>query len=191
MSVNMGYYPIHYLITATLPNLAGSLLPSGISAASQALHAAVFPQLLEHVPDHVHTDAGAFALQIGYRERSRRTLDCLRDQSLFLAARHLHIAGPPLELLIRFFQGVEQKVDVMPRVVLTLGRELSGVGHQGGFADRRPAARGVPAWSPDGKWIYYTAKIGESVELMRASLDGKEQQLSHTKPGSLNYHPAE
>ncbi|MBI3408595.1 MAG: PD40 domain-containing protein [Planctomycetes bacterium] len=22
-----------------------------------------------------------------------------------------------------------------------------------------------PAWSPDGKWIYYTAKVGESVEL--------------------------
>jgi Tol biopolymer transport system component len=49
----------------------------------------------------------------------------------------------------------------------------------------------VPAWSPDGKWIYYTAKVDQSVELMRASLDGKvQQQLTRTKAGSLNYHPA-
>src|SRR5438552_3224616 len=104
MSVNMGCYPIHYPINATLPRFAGSLLPSGTSAASQALYTPVLPQLLQHVPDHVHTDAGAFALQIGYGERTQRTLDCLHDQPLLFAAWHLQVTGPPLELLIRLFQ---------------------------------------------------------------------------------------
>lgn len=47
----------------------------------------------------------------------------------------------------------------------------------------------VPLWSPDGKWIYYTAKVGESVELMRASLTGNIEQLTQTSNGRLNYHP--
>ena len=47
----------------------------------------------------------------------------------------------------------------------------------------------VPLWSPDGKWIYYTAKVGESVELMRVSLTGEIQQLTRTANGGLNYHP--
>jgi TolB protein len=47
----------------------------------------------------------------------------------------------------------------------------------------------VPLWSPDGKWIYYTAKVGDSVELMRASLTGSIEQLTQTGSGLLNYHP--
>ena len=47
----------------------------------------------------------------------------------------------------------------------------------------------VPLWSPDGRWIYYTAKIGESVELMRVSLAGPIEQLTQTQDGHLNYHP--
>jgi len=47
----------------------------------------------------------------------------------------------------------------------------------------------VPVWSADGAWVYYTAKVGESVELMRVSLEGKVEQLSHSRPGVLNYHP--
>lgn len=47
----------------------------------------------------------------------------------------------------------------------------------------------VPLWSPDGKWIYYTAKVGGSVELMRVSLTGKIEQLTQTPDGRLNYHP--
>ncbi len=47
----------------------------------------------------------------------------------------------------------------------------------------------VPLWSPDGKWVYYTAMIGSSVELMRVSLDGNPEQLTTTPPNSFNYHP--
>jgi Tol biopolymer transport system component len=46
-----------------------------------------------------------------------------------------------------------------------------------------------PAWSPDGKWIYYTAKVGDSSQIMRVSLDGKIDQLTFTPPGTLNYMP--
>ena len=47
----------------------------------------------------------------------------------------------------------------------------------------------VPLWSPEGKWIYYTAKVSGSVELMRVSLAGKIEQLTRTPEGHLNYHP--
>lgn len=47
----------------------------------------------------------------------------------------------------------------------------------------------VPLWSPDGEWIYYTAKVGDSVELMRGSLTSSIKQLTQTSSGHLNYHP--
>jgi len=47
----------------------------------------------------------------------------------------------------------------------------------------------VPVWSQDGNWVYYTAKVGESFELMRVDLNGYIQQLTHSNPGVYNYHP--
>lgn len=47
----------------------------------------------------------------------------------------------------------------------------------------------TPCWAPDSKWIYYTAKVGEAVELMRVSLDGRPEQLSKSPPGVSHYHP--
>jgi TolB protein len=55
--------------------------------------------------------------------------------------------------------------------------------HHGGSSD-------VPVWSQDGHYVYYTAKIGECVELMRVRLDGKPEQLTHSKGKALHYHPA-
>lgn len=49
----------------------------------------------------------------------------------------------------------------------------------------------VPVWSRDSKWIHYSAKIGESIELMRVDLDGNIEQLTHSKPGVFNYHPVQ
>jgi TolB protein len=46
----------------------------------------------------------------------------------------------------------------------------------------------VPVWSPDGSWIYYTAKVGQSIELMRGSLAGQTERLTTSKPGTLHYH---
>lgn len=48
----------------------------------------------------------------------------------------------------------------------------------------------VPVWSRDGKSIYYTAQIGQSVELMRVTLGGATQQLTRSPtPKTLTYHP--
>lgn len=47
----------------------------------------------------------------------------------------------------------------------------------------------VPVWAKDGKWVYYTAKIGESVELMRVNLNADIEQLTYSKAGVFNYHP--
>jgi Tol biopolymer transport system component len=47
----------------------------------------------------------------------------------------------------------------------------------------------VPVWSADGKWVYYTAKRDSSIELLRVGLDGRAEQLTHSKPNVGNYHP--
>jgi TolB protein len=44
-------------------------------------------------------------------------------------------------------------------------------------------------WSPDGKWLYFTAKVGKAVELMRASPGGKIEQLTRSGAGVSNYLP--
>ena len=85
-----------------------------------------------------------------------------------------------------------------PHVLRKDGKELRKVGDRKGYKgvvdifdvpDYHGGSSDVPLWSPDGKWIYYTAKVGKSVEVMRTALDGKEEQLTHSKPGTLNYHP--
>lgn len=48
----------------------------------------------------------------------------------------------------------------------------------------------VPAWSADGRHVYYTAKVKGSIELMRVALDGTTNQLTTSKSGTRHYHPA-
>ncbi|MBP9900054.1 MAG: hypothetical protein V9H26_05430 [Verrucomicrobiota bacterium] len=85
-----------------------------------------------------------------------------------------------------------------PYLVRRDGRELRRMadrqGHRGEVTifdvpDFHGGSSDVPLWSPDGKWIYYTAKIGASVELMRVSLTGRTELLTQTQNGRLNYHP--
>lgn len=47
----------------------------------------------------------------------------------------------------------------------------------------------VPVWAPDGQYIYYTALVKESVELMRVGLDGVINQLTQSPPHVFHYHP--
>lgn len=47
----------------------------------------------------------------------------------------------------------------------------------------------VPVWSPDSQWVYYTAQVGQSVELMRVTLNAQVQQLTHSEPGTEHYYP--
>jgi TolB protein len=47
----------------------------------------------------------------------------------------------------------------------------------------------VPVWVPDAKAVVYTAQVGRSVELFRATRDGKAERLTETPAGTLHYHP--
>jgi TolB protein len=85
-----------------------------------------------------------------------------------------------------------------PYVVRRDGSHLKKLADRGGYQgvvetlkypDFHSASSDVPVWSPDNQWVFYTAKVGESVELMRVSLDGQIQQLTRSKAGVLHYHP--
>lgn len=47
----------------------------------------------------------------------------------------------------------------------------------------------VPVWSTDGTAIFYTAKVGENVELFRKTLDGEPEQWTQSATGTTHYHP--
>jgi Tol biopolymer transport system component len=89
--------------------------------------------------------------------------------------------------------------DCHPYLVRRDGTGLKKAGDRGGYRgavsafdvfDFHDGSSDVPVWAKDSRSFYYTAKVGENVELMRASLDGKVKQLTHSPPGTLNYHPS-
>ena len=56
-------------------------------------------------------------------------------------------------------------------------------------ADFHGGSSDTPVWSADGESVFYTAKVGENVELFRATLAGKSEQLTRSANGTLHYHP--
>ncbi len=87
--------------------------------------------------------------------------------------------------------------DCHPHVVMRDGTGLKKIADRQGYRgvvefldvpDHHGGSSDVPAWSPDSAAIYYTTKVEKSIELMRATLDCKVEQLTHTK-AALNYHP--
>lgn len=86
-----------------------------------------------------------------------------------------------------------------PHIVRADGTGLRKIADRGGWAgvvpifdvpDHHGGSSDVPVWSRDGRLIYYTALVGTSVELMRTTLDGEPEQLTHSAPDTLNYHPS-
>ena len=47
----------------------------------------------------------------------------------------------------------------------------------------------VPVWSVDSQSVFYTAKVGNNVELFQITLDGVTIQLTKTPDGTTHYHP--
>lgn len=90
--------------------------------------------------------------------------------------------------------------DHHPHLIAADGSGLRKLADRGGYncamqmldhPDFHSASSDLPAWSPDSKRVYYTAKVGESVELQRISVDGKTiEPLTKSEPGVVNYHPA-
>jgi Tol biopolymer transport system component len=92
-----------------------------------------------------------------------------------------------------------QHYDCHPHVVRRDGTGLKKVAGRGGYRgvvetlvhpDFHSESSDTPVWGGDSRSIYYTAKVGESVELMQATLDGTVEQLTHSPPGTRHYHPA-
>ncbi|NUN98386.1 MAG: PD40 domain-containing protein [Candidatus Omnitrophica bacterium] len=86
-----------------------------------------------------------------------------------------------------------------PHIVRPDGSNLRKIadrrGHRGvvtvlDVPDYHGGSSDIPVWAPDGKHIYFTAKFGGSVELMRVSVEGKQERLTFSdRPGILHYHP--
>lgn len=47
----------------------------------------------------------------------------------------------------------------------------------------------LPVWSMDGQSVFYTAKVGNNVELFQITLGGEVTQLTKTPNGTTHYHP--
>ncbi len=74
-------------------------------------------------------------------------------------------------------------------------RKLADVnGYQGwvlflDVPDFHEGSSDVPVWSTDGTRVFYTARVGDNVELFQATLDGEIEALTKTPSGTLHYHP--
>lgn len=89
--------------------------------------------------------------------------------------------------------------DCHPHIVHRDGGSLRKLADRGGYRgvvevlrtpDFHSESSDVPIWSSDGKSVYFTAKIGESIELMRVDLDGNQFRLTYSRAGTRHYHPA-
>ncbi len=85
-----------------------------------------------------------------------------------------------------------------PHIVRPDGTGLKKLADRGGYRgviefldvfDFHGGSSDTPVWSVDGALVYFTAKVGKSVELFQTTLDGRPTQLTKSADGSLHYHP--
>jgi TolB protein len=85
-----------------------------------------------------------------------------------------------------------------PHIVRADGTGLKKLADRGGYRgvmefldvpDYHGGSSDVPVWSIDGRSVFYTAKVGNNVELFRVTLDGQSEQLTKSEEGTLHYHP--
>ncbi len=88
--------------------------------------------------------------------------------------------------------------DCHPHLVESDGTGLRKIADRNGYRgvvefldvpDFHGGSSDVPVWSSDGRSIFYTARVAESVELFQYFLGGTSERLTDSPPGSLNYHP--
>jgi len=118
--------------------------------------------------------------------------------------RHIHTGNPfnfvpqwsPDGQWLMFVSG--EHYNCHPHLVRKDGTGLHKLADRGGYQgvvevlkhpDFHSASSDLPVWSRDGKSIYYTAKVGESIELMQVDLTGSVRQLTHSSPATRHYHP--
>jgi Tol biopolymer transport system component len=88
--------------------------------------------------------------------------------------------------------------DCHPHVVGADGTALKKLASRRGYRgvvefldvpDFHGGSSDLPVWSADGRSVFFTAQVGKSVELFRATLEGKEEQLTDSPARWLHYHP--
>jgi Tol biopolymer transport system component len=88
--------------------------------------------------------------------------------------------------------------DCHPHVVRADGTGLKKLASRSGYRgvvefldvpDFHGGSSDLPAWSVDGRSVFYTAQVGKAVELFRTTLDGKAERLTESPAAWLHYHP--
>lgn len=91
-----------------------------------------------------------------------------------------------------------ERTNCHPTLVRADGTGLRKLADRGGYKgfilfldvpDYHEGSSDVPVWAVDGKSVFYTAQVGERVELFQVALDGTVTALTHSEPGVLHYHP--
>ena len=104
----------------------------------------------------------------------------------------------PDSQMILFVSG--EHYNCHPHLVGADGKGLRKLADRGGYRgvtqfldvfDFHGGSSDTPCWSFDGKSVFYTAKLGDSIELFRAAprVDGKPERLTQSQPGTWHYHP--
>ena len=85
-----------------------------------------------------------------------------------------------------------------PHIVRQNGSDLKKIADRGGYRgvtefldvfDFHGGSSDTPAWSADGKSVFYTAQVGKNVELFQATLAGENVRLTTTADETRHYHP--
>ncbi len=85
-----------------------------------------------------------------------------------------------------------------PHLIKPDGTGLRKLADRGGYRgvieyldvrDFHGGSSDYPVWAPDGKSVFYTAKVGGKVDLFRVTLDGKSEPLTDGPAEVLHYHP--
>lgn len=88
--------------------------------------------------------------------------------------------------------------DCHPHIVRRDGGEPRKLADRGGYRgvtefldvfDFHGGSSDVPVWSADGRSVFYTAKVGNNVELFQVTLAGEITPLTNTPDGASHYHP--
>jgi Tol biopolymer transport system component len=85
-----------------------------------------------------------------------------------------------------------------PCIVRADGTGLKKLADRGGYRgviefldvpDFHGGSSDTPVWSVDGQSVFYTAKVGQNVELFRVTIAGQSEQLTQSSEGTQHYHP--
>lgn len=88
--------------------------------------------------------------------------------------------------------------DCHPHIVRPDGTGLKKLADRAGYRgvtefldvdDFHGGSSDLPVWSVDSQSVFYTAKVGNNVELFQITLDGVTIQLTKTPDGTTHYHP--